>query len=328
MSGGLRVFAGGFLDYAGLFPPAKLDLGPAIATYARDRAGPDAWMLGRFICPASQLAALGETATRLLRDHPPFRFSALLRGGASREEFLEGARRDGAEIVAFEQRYDGATTVEAVECRVPAEVVAEGSSGVAALIEQTRRGLAEAGCVEMADAYEFAWSGDWRRAVNVVANGVAEHNARRSAGTPPAAVKMRCGGVEAAAFPGLDQVGHALLACWRVAAPLKLTAGLHHPVRRFDAGVQCQMHGFLNVFGAAILLHCGALQELQLASLLADESPEAFRFSEDGFAWRGVHATRPQIARARAAAILGFGSCSYDEPRADLRAMGALDAAG
>src|ERR671911_606480 len=37
------------IDYAGLFPPAGLDMRTAVENYARYAAGPSAWALGRFI---------------------------------------------------------------------------------------------------------------------------------------------------------------------------------------------------------------------------------------------------------------------------------------
>ena len=46
----------GLIDYAGLFPPAALAMDDAVGRYARPTgAGRDAWMLGRFIVPASRL---------------------------------------------------------------------------------------------------------------------------------------------------------------------------------------------------------------------------------------------------------------------------------
>ncbi|HEV2260857.1 MAG TPA: hypothetical protein VGR69_01015, partial [Candidatus Rubrimentiphilum sp.] len=41
----------GFIDYAGLFPPAQLALNAAISEYIAARNGPYSWMLGRFIGP-------------------------------------------------------------------------------------------------------------------------------------------------------------------------------------------------------------------------------------------------------------------------------------
>lgn len=47
----------GLVDYAGLFPPAQLDVPRAVDEYRTARAGPHAWMLGRFIVPLTVLAA-------------------------------------------------------------------------------------------------------------------------------------------------------------------------------------------------------------------------------------------------------------------------------
>ena len=45
----------GAIDYAGLFPPARLSMAEAVATYAEGLEGPQQWMLGRFIVPAAEL---------------------------------------------------------------------------------------------------------------------------------------------------------------------------------------------------------------------------------------------------------------------------------
>ena len=45
----------GLIDYAGLFPPASLDLAAAVRNFTWYRLGDDNWMLGRFIVPASRL---------------------------------------------------------------------------------------------------------------------------------------------------------------------------------------------------------------------------------------------------------------------------------
>src|SRR5438445_13553439 len=54
----LRALLEGVIDYAGLFPPAKLPMEQAIRNYARYRREQEGWMLGRFLCPASRLAEL------------------------------------------------------------------------------------------------------------------------------------------------------------------------------------------------------------------------------------------------------------------------------
>jgi hypothetical protein len=46
------------IDYAGLFPPASLDLTDTLRNYSRYRSGADSWALGRLIVPAGRLAEL------------------------------------------------------------------------------------------------------------------------------------------------------------------------------------------------------------------------------------------------------------------------------
>ena len=55
MKESLRAFMNGLIDYAGLFPPAKLPLDEAIDDYVMHLKGENSWMLGRFIIPVSKL---------------------------------------------------------------------------------------------------------------------------------------------------------------------------------------------------------------------------------------------------------------------------------
>ena len=62
----IRTLMDGSLDYAGLFPPANLDMGPTVENYARDRACSDSWMLSRLIVPVSRLEEFEQHAAGLL----------------------------------------------------------------------------------------------------------------------------------------------------------------------------------------------------------------------------------------------------------------------
>ena len=48
------------IDHAPLFPPASLSLPDALAEDVRARESPNAFMLGRFVCPASRLRELSD----------------------------------------------------------------------------------------------------------------------------------------------------------------------------------------------------------------------------------------------------------------------------
>ena len=86
----VRAFLSGLIDYAGLFPPAKLPLEQALRNYADYRSGPDAWMLGRFIVPAARLAEVSQVGGSLLGQGPPLAFAVLGRGGNTVAAFTEG----------------------------------------------------------------------------------------------------------------------------------------------------------------------------------------------------------------------------------------------
>ena len=84
------------------------------------------------------------------------------------------------------------------------------------------------------------------------------------------------------------------------------------------------MHGFLNVFAAGALGHALGLNEGELRAILTDEDADHFACDNAGLRWRGLRATPQQVAAARREAVTSFGSCSIDEPRDGLRALGWL----
>jgi hypothetical protein len=83
------------------------------------------------------------------------------------------------------------------------------------------------------------------------------------------------------------------------------------------------MHGFLNVLGAAILAAEHKWDARQAAIMLEDEEADSFSFTQDVFAWRDwkIDIERLQYRRKF---VTSFGSCSFDEPLDDLRALGLL----
>src|SRR5436305_11486159 len=53
-----RALLADLIDHAALFPPASLPMDAALEVDAAARRRPEAWMLGRFVVPASKLADL------------------------------------------------------------------------------------------------------------------------------------------------------------------------------------------------------------------------------------------------------------------------------
>lgn len=316
---GLDAFLRRIVDYAGMFPPASLSLEQAIRNDAEYRSGPDAWMLSRFICPAAKLAKLGAYV-HLFSDSSPLTLSVLGRASYSADKFLAGLDKSLAHIVVFREAYGSRALVEMIELPLPpGRPPSDLFDRAAELIEA--RNLRH-----LMPFYEARPEGNWQRAVETTLDGIVAHNTRRAGAQGwLAGFKLRTGGVTANAFPTAEQIAFVIVACRKRGIALKFTAGLHHPVRRFDWSIQTKMHGFLNVFAAGILSHARRLSAADVQAILEEERAARFRFSDRGFSWNGLGATVDEIAAARRSAIVSFGSCDFDEPRDDLRALGLLE---
>jgi len=248
-----RALLNGLIDYAGLFPPASLDMAAAVRNYASYRDGEHSWMLGRFIVPAPRLAEFDAASDQ---------YSGLWR----------------LSVLGATQHAD----VESVELKIerPNEIQR------AALVTY----------------YELP------RFDESFFTAIAQAGAR---------AKIRTGGLTPAAVPSSAELARFLILAAAANVPFKATAGLHHPIRSET------MHGFLNMFLAAALVYKGGTESGALATL-DETSPEAFRFDDDGVSWHSHRLTAAQIRDARQNFAIGFGSCSFDEPVADLRTIGLL----
>jgi hypothetical protein len=80
------------------------------------------------------------------------------------------------------------------------------------------------------------------------------------------------------------------------------------------------MHGFLNVLGAAVLAAEHKWDVAQTTAMLEDESVSSFKFDDEFFAWRDWKIDLQRL-NDRRRFVTTFGSCSFDEPRDDLRAL-------
>lgn len=138
------------------------------------------------------------------------------------------------------------------------------------------------------------------------------------AGIPLGAfAKVRTGGLTPEAVPSSDSLADFLCEAAAHRIAFKATAGLHHPTPRDS------MHGFVNVFAAAAYAWHRADRPLVL-DILEDADPALFRFLDAGLYWRDRVITTAEITLARRDFAHSFGSCSFEEPIADLRALGWL----
>lgn len=342
MKASLRELLTEIVDYAGLYPPAALELDPAIRNYARYRQHADAWMLGRFVCPAAKLAALEPYDAELFRQNPPFELAVIGTGASTAEAFFAALQTDLEAMRGCAARHAGRLALDAFEVRMPPDVLGTRDSGaVSGFLRRVDEAFERAGFDGAARFYEPALAGDWRAAVDTLVAGLAGHQSARDGSAAPeaereqstgaqfvlappwrAGFKLRTGGLEASAFPSPEVVAYAIERCRNENLPLKFTAGLHHPFRRFDAGARAMMHGFLNVFCASVLAHAVAFDRHDIQAVIEESDPRTFEFSDESIRWNDAEAMLDEIRFVRTDRCLSFGSCSFDEPRADLAAMG------
>jgi hypothetical protein len=290
----VRTLLHGIIDYAGLFPPAGLDMAPAAAEYAEHRAGPHRWVLGRFVAPAARLDELGRAAERCFpAAGEPWRVSALL--GPDLAEDLAAIRR-------FNDAQRRRAVVDVVELK------AATPAAIGPALDTIGTWL---------DSYvELPVQAN----LGPLIRAVGERGAR---------VKIRTGGVTADAFPTPAELLRFIRASVDARVSFKATAGLHHPLcgsyaLTYDpASERAPMYGFLNLFLAAAFVAHGTSDGDAIA-LLGESSASAFRFSDGAVEWHGRPLGEPELARTRRDVATSFGSCSFREPIGDLQALGLL----
>jgi len=292
----VRVLLAGAIDYAGLFPPAHLSMPEAVINYATYRNSNYSWMLGRFIVTAARLGEFYESARDFIS--------------------RDGGNAWRVSVVVGENVYEAIRTVEdfnltngpGVVCDT-LEIRAETSE----LIENAANALPR----NLTAYFELPLDD---RLPDLVAT-LAIRGQR---------AKIRTGGVTPEAFPSTAAIVRFVRTCLAANVPFKATAGLHHPIRCFRPltyeanAAQGTMHGFLNLFLMAGFAREG-YRESFLADVMEEEFDEVFRFDDQEAVWRDEYSlTTWQLEHLRKFGIQSFGSCSFDEPIADLQKLGIL----
>jgi len=285
-----------------MFPPCSLALEPALQNQAKYVRSPDAWMLNTFVLPIEQFDTAKQFLSEFDLSHP-LRVAALGPKTANAEPFLDAVEDADAAIGRLSSNVD-LVAISHLEMFLPHDV----DSAV----------LQEAKSI-IGDLPVF-WEAPPERAEQIIAL-LAELNSDSDLAT--FGYKLRTGGVTADAFPTSAQIAGALVTPATRQLPIKFTAGLHHPIRQFRDEVKTKMHGFLNVLGAAVLAAEHQWDAHQAAIVLEDEHSDSFSFTDDFLAWREWKIDVERL-RYRRKFVTSFGSCSFDEPREDLRALNLL----
>ncbi|MCB2198117.1 hypothetical protein KQI63_01855 [bacterium] len=312
----------GLIDYAGLFPPAKLDLDTAIKNFASFLDSDDRWMLSKFIIPASRLMELNTYAS-LFEKNKPFHFSVTGKPSETVESFEAHIVQDLEKIRSFKLELDYLVSPDLFEVRLPVEDTQD-DGDLEALLAWVDRSKAERGLSHLQIFYEISWQGNWATDSKRGAAALERFNAQRNPAHPEAGLKLRCGGVDPADVPSPEVVASFLYLAAQHDLPFKATAGLHHPIRHFREEYGGWMHGFVNLFIAGILARRHQLSVDELTTIISESNAAAFLFEEDQIGYKAWSVPLHAFEAERQQAMISYGSCSFDEPREDMQDLNLL----
>jgi hypothetical protein len=282
----------GLIDYAGLFPPASLDLRRVVENHVRYTQSPENWLLGRLIVPLARLDELDGLMPDSVGTES-WTISALAQPG--------DVDRLDEQITWFNERHAPGWAVVAVElaASTPAEVMR----------------IAQ----RVPERYERYIEIPLDDRLPALLDTIA---------TPGCYAKARTGGVSADVFPASHVLVRFMAECIARDLPFKATAGLHHPIRgsyRLTYEPQSPstvMHGFVNLIAAAGLLKARLIDEKEAASVLETTDPPAIRVESDGIRW-GTHVLDAEACTTTRAHVLrSVGSCSFEDALSDLKRLG------
>lgn len=275
-----------WVDYAGRFPPASLDLPTTMQNfqqYARDQA---AWMLGRLVLPCSDWATAVDSSPV---PHSTTPIAVSLVGSAddlaAAVSCRPAASHHGLRVVALETKWAPShiDTLRHLSQMVEHVYVELASADVHSA---TLRALQQAGC----------------------------------------RAKFRTGGVVATAIPSSQELVGFMAACRQHAVPYKLTAGLHHAFRgtyplTYDAQSDTAiMHGFVQVALAALILEDDPDAADTAESVLAGDGRSAVRIDQQSIRWKAYEFGIEACRNLRRRSLHAVGSCSFREPLSELLA--------
>lgn len=274
----------GLIDYAGLYPPASLDMRRAVGNYLAYRSGRHANLLGRFIVDIGRIDELRAAAGK---DLAHLKLSLIVPHNADGAR-LPALLEEGMPIESLEMKTPDAHTPDFLLEKIPEHLET--------YIECP---------MDLMDGELFAPLAGSRARVKLRMGGVVPE-----AFPSPEAVARALDALEHHKLPFKATAGlhHPIRSCHRLTYAADSPTGI--------------MHGFVNLLAAAALIHFGG-SATEAVQILEEPDAGAWTLSQDMLSWRSRRWSSDQLSEARKR-FVSFGSCSFEEPIRDLEAMGWL----
>jgi hypothetical protein len=280
----IETLLAGLIDYAGLYPPAALDMRTAVRNYLDYRAGARAFVLGRFIVDTARLEEMRKVAGDA-SSHMPL---SVIAGANAPNEAIAEALDKGLLVESVEIKCDEPLTIRRISERLP---------------------------LHLNRYFEIPIQSGCTGAIEAIASIGARAKLRMGGVVPEAFPApdhviewLRLVADRGVPFKATAGLHHPIRSRHRLT---------------YTADSPCAvMYGSVNLFCAAALVYDGELA--QARAVLDEENPAAFRIMPDCLAWRSHEWSTEHVDRIRKKFFTSFGSCSFVEPLQDLEALGWL----
>jgi hypothetical protein len=272
------------IDYAGLYPPAGLDMRTAVRNYLAYQRSAHAGALGRFIVNLDRIDDLRWAAGDDLRK---MKLSVLVPTNADCDH-VSALIGDGLPIESIETKIQLISEIASLTGKLPSSLEIYFEIGMGSVEPEILGAIAAAGA-----------------RVKLRMGGVTAE------AFPSAAIVARV--LRSLARHGLS---------FKATAGLHHPIRSRHPFTYAPDSPAGWMHGFMNLLCAATLIHSGR-DAAEAETLLEEQDPGAFRVTPQAISWRSHVWDAHHLSRTRRK-LISFGSCSFEEPIRDLEALGWL----
>ena len=240
----------GFIDYAGLFPPADLDMQPVVDNWSKYLQSDDSWMLARLIIPSSRLEEFKIAAQQLLpspEEQDLWQLSVLLPPAGSKQ-FKAAVQT----TIEFNMEDCGAVA-NVVEFK--ATTVTEIDSALSVLHD------------DLFPYIELPIEEDPRGLLACLSGAIA-------------GAKVRTGGLTPDSYPTSTNLARFIHCCAIAGQPFKATAGMHHPAQHKNETVGVVEYGFFSVLQAVTAVSIDGATVEEVGTILNAKVPDLSTFSD------------------------------------------------
>jgi len=245
-----EILLEGIFDYAGLYPPAELDMQSVVDNWSLYLQSDDSWMLARLIIPSNRLGEFKECTKELLSSHEEqevWQLSVLLPPAGSEQ---------------FESAVQTTIDFNVEDCGAVANVVefkATSTNEIDSALEILHD--------DLFPYIELPIDEDPRGLIASLSGAIA-------------GAKVRTGGVTPDLYPSSANLARFVHSCAVAGQPFKATAGMHHPCRSKNETVGVVEFGFLSVLQATVAASIDGVKVEEVETILNMETPDFTSFSD------------------------------------------------